>query len=91
MELKSYLLQLYEYNYWANARYLRAAEGLTPEQFTRKQGHSWDSVQGVLVHMMNSEIMWPRRWRGEPAAASLNSADFPTAAAVIERWAGVEQ
>ncbi len=91
MEVKSYLLHLYEYNYWANARYLKSAEGLTAEQFTRKQGHSWDSVQGVLVHMMNSEIMWPRRWREEAPLAFLNIADFPTAAAVIERWAGVEQ
>jgi uncharacterized damage-inducible protein DinB len=64
MDLKSYLQTLYEYNYWANHRYLKAAGGLTGEQFTRKQGHSWDSVRGVLVHMMSSERMWPMRWKG---------------------------
>ena len=90
MELKAYLLHLYDYNYWANGRYLRAAEGLTQEQFTRKQGHSWDSVQNVLVHMMSSEIMWPARWRGG-SPGSLDAADFPTCASIIARWAEVEK
>ena len=29
MELKQYLEHLYEYNYWANKRYLAVAETLT--------------------------------------------------------------
>ena len=32
MELKSYLETLYDYNYWANKRYLAVAETLTEEQ-----------------------------------------------------------
>lgn len=91
MELKTYLENLYEYNYWANHRYLKAAEGLTQEQYTRKQGHSWDSVQGVFVHMMSSEIMWPKRWRGESPTGSLKPEDFPTCASVTGHWAGVEK
>lgn len=90
MELKAYLQTLYEYNYWANHRYLKAAQGLSPEQFTRRQGHSWDSVQGVLVHMMSSEIMWPARWRGG-SPGFLDPADFPTCASIIDRWAEVEK
>jgi uncharacterized damage-inducible protein DinB len=90
MEVKSYLEILYDYNYWANHRYLAVAETLTEEQFFRKQGHSWDSVQRVLVHMLSSERMWPQRWRGEKAAF-LEPKDFPTAASIREYWAKVEE
>ena len=90
MELKSYLEQLYEYNYWANKRYLTVAETLTEEQFFRKQGHSWDSVQAVFVHMMSSERMWPQRWRGEKGTF-LDPQDFPDIASVRAYWADVEK
>lgn len=89
MELKKYIEHLYEYNYWANKRYLAVAETLTEEQLFRKQGHSWDSVQAVLVHMMSSERMWPQRWRGE-MGTFLDPKDFPHATAIREYWVDVE-
>jgi uncharacterized damage-inducible protein DinB len=90
MNLKDYLIELYEYNYWANKRYLAVAEKLSEEQLFRKQGHSWDSVQAILVHMMSSERMWPQRWRGEQGMF-LDAQDFPTAASIREYWVDVEQ
>ncbi len=90
MQLKSYLDHLYDYNYWANKRYLAVAETLTEEQLFRKQGHSWDSVHGVLVHMMSSERMWPQRWRGEKGTF-LDPNDFPTALCIREYWVDVEK
>jgi len=90
MNLKTYLTELYEYNDWANKRYLAVAETLTDEQLFRKQGHSWDSVHAVLVHMMSSERMWPQRWRGEKAEF-LESKDFPTLASIREYWVNVEK
>lgn len=90
MQLKDYLTELYAYNYWANKRYLAVAETLTEEQLFRKQGHSWDSVHAVLAHMMSSEQMWPRRWRGE-RGESLDPKDFPTAASIRMYWVDVEQ
>ena len=89
MQFKDYLQQLYDYNYWANKRYLAVAETLTEEQLFRKQGHSWDSVQAVLVHMMNSERMWPQRWRGE-AGTFLEFNQFRTVASIREYWVEVE-
>lgn len=91
MELKSYLQTLYAYNYWANHRYIAAAEGLSQEQFTQQHGHSWESVQGVMVHMMSSERMWPMRWKGEGPITFLKLEDFPSAAAVREYWVDVEK
>jgi uncharacterized damage-inducible protein DinB len=90
MELKTYLQELYEYNYWANKRYLTVAETLTPEQLFRKQGHSWDSVQAIFVHMMSSERMWSQRWRGEQGTF-LDPKDFPDAAAIRAHWVDVEK
>ena len=90
MQLKEYLQELYEYNYWANKRYLAVAESLTEEQLFRKQGHSWDSVHAVLVHMMSSERMWPQRWRGEKGSF-LDPKDFSTVASIREYWVEVER
>lgn len=90
MDLKNYLTELYEYNYWANKRYLAVAETLTTEQLFRKQGHSWDSVHAVFVHIMSSERMWQQRWRGE-SGTFLDPKVFPTAASIRAYWVEVEQ
>lgn len=90
MELKQYLEQLYDYNYWANKRYLTVAETLTPEQLFRKQGHSWDSVHAIFVHIMSSERMWQQRWHGEKGEF-LEPKDFPTVASIRGYWVEVEQ
>jgi uncharacterized damage-inducible protein DinB len=90
MQLHEYLQELYEYNYWANKRYLAIAETLTEEQLFRKQGHSWDSIHAVLVHMMSSEQVWPQRWRGEKASF-LDPQDFPTIASMHKYWVDVEK
>lgn len=90
MNLKAYLEHLYDYNYWANKRYLAVAETLTEEQLFRKQGHSWDSVHAVFVHMMSSERMWPQRWRGE-TGTFLDPQDFPRVASIREYWVDVEK
>jgi uncharacterized damage-inducible protein DinB len=90
MEFKSYLEYLYDYNYWANKRYVAVAEILTDEQLFRNQGHSWDSVQALLVHMMSSERMWLQRWRGE-RGEFLEAKDFPDVKSIREYWVGVEK
>lgn len=90
MQFKDYLQHLYDYNYWANKRYLAVAETLSEEQLFRKQGHSWESVQAVLVHMMNSERMWPQRWRGEQGTF-LDFNQFQTVASIREYWLDVEK
>lgn len=90
MNTKEYLQQLYDYNYWANHRYFAVAEGLTDEQLHRKQGHSWDSVHAVLVHMLSSEWVWLERWNGNSPQGHLSAADFPTLAALKERWSQQE-
>ena len=90
MNLNDYLNELYEYSYWANRRYLAVAETIGEEQLFRKQGHSWDSIHAVFVHMMSSERMWHLRWRGEQGEF-LSSKDFPTIASIRVFWVDVEK
>src|SRR5512147_970398 len=90
MQFKDYLQHLYEYNYWANKRYLTVAEALSEEQLFRKQGHSWDSVHAVFVHMMSSERMWQQRWRGEKGEF-LDPKDFANITSICEYWVDVEK
>ena len=91
MHLKEYLQHLYDYSYWGNHRYLNAAQGLTDEQLHHKQGHSWDSVHGVLVHMMSSETVWLKRWQGGSPKGHLSPADFPGFASIQANWAELEK
>ncbi len=82
----AYLTQLYDYNRWANEKYLAAAEALTPADFLRPQGHSWGSVHSLLVHMLAAEWIWLRRLRGNSPSALLDPQDFPTLASIRTRW-----
>ena len=55
---------LYEYNEWANGHVLEAASQLTEDEFSRKQGASFDSVEGNLAHIVGAQIVWLQRWTG---------------------------
>jgi uncharacterized damage-inducible protein DinB len=86
MVTPDYLVQLFEYNQWANARVLDVAEPLSPTQLMRPQGHSWGSVHATLVHMMAAEWIWMRRLRGHSPGALLDPATFPNVPAIRARW-----
>jgi uncharacterized damage-inducible protein DinB len=90
MKLTEYLQHLYNYNYWANHRILYAAERLTEEQLHQQQGHSWGSIHATLLHMMNAEWIWLQRWKGESPRVFPSLADYPTLAALRERWRELE-
>lgn len=89
MNLVNYFQELYDYNYWANKRYVAVAETLTTEKLFQKHGHSWENVQSILVHMMSSERMWRLRWLGEPAP-TLDAKDFPNVESIKNYWVDVE-
>jgi len=55
---------LYAYNEWANNHVLQAASRLTDEEFARKQGASFESVEGNLAHVVGAQIVWLQRWTG---------------------------
>ena len=56
--------RLYAYNAWANGQVLEAASRLTEDEFSRKQGASFESVEGNLAHIVGAQIVWLQRWTG---------------------------
>jgi uncharacterized damage-inducible protein DinB len=49
------ILMLYDYNYWVTRRVLAAAAQVSHEQFISPTGHSFGSLRGTLVHMLDGE------------------------------------
>ena len=81
------LTTLYNYNYWANRRILRAAEGLTVEQFAAPHDLSWGSIRDVLVHTMSAEWVWRMRCQEHRSpSALLDPAQFTTLETLTTRW-----
>ncbi len=81
-----YFVTLYDYNYWANERILRAAENVSDAQFVAPAPFSWGGLRGTLVHTMGAEWIWRSRWQGISPIASLRANDYPTVAALRARW-----
>ncbi len=86
------ILTLFDYNYWATARVLKAAANLTPDQFIAPAGLSHGSVRGALTHILGAEMVWRMRCaEGTSLSALPGEEDFPTLNALRERWADEEQ
>ncbi|MGA2270174.1 MAG: DinB family protein [Bryobacteraceae bacterium] len=85
------LHELFDYNYWARDRQLQACGALDQEQFLRPIGGSFPSVRETLAHLVAVEWIWLERWRGKSPRTLIPVEEFPTLAAVTERWSAVER
>jgi uncharacterized damage-inducible protein DinB len=84
---KAEVLTLFEYNYWANRLILRAADGLSPEQFTAPVRLSFGSLRGTLVHTFATEQIWRKRCQeGVSLLALPSEVNFPNLAALRQAW-----
>jgi uncharacterized damage-inducible protein DinB len=77
---------LYDYTRWADVRMLSAVSTLTPEQFTKDLGSSLKSVRDTVAHIASAQWIWLSRWKGESPKGMWTAADYPTLAAVRDRW-----
>ena len=84
------MLQLYEYNAWANRRVLQAASALTPEQFTKPLGSSFSSVRDTLAHILGVEWLWLERFQGRSPSAIPDNAEGADIAKLKATWAAFE-
>jgi uncharacterized damage-inducible protein DinB len=57
--------EAFRYNRWANQRTLGAAATLSDDDLDRDTRSSFPSVRRTLVHILASEWIWLRRWKGE--------------------------
>lgn len=92
MALVEYLPQLYDYNYWANARILEAAANLNNEQFIAPGILSHGGLRDTLVHSLTAEWIWRMRCQERVSPpAMLNPEDFPTLVDLRTRWQAEEE
>src|ERR1700721_4709378 len=56
---------LIDYNQWAPDRVLDAVATITPEQFIRPMGNSFNSVRDTVAHICAAERIWIARLKGE--------------------------
>lgn len=80
------LRELFDYNYWANAKQLDACAALSAEQILRPMGSSFSSVRDTLAHMMGAEWIWLERWLGRPARTLPGVPEGLPFAETLKRW-----
>jgi uncharacterized damage-inducible protein DinB len=85
------LNEMFDYNYWARDRQIQVCACLTEKQFVRPLGNSFPSIRDTLTHLLAVEWLWLERWRGRWPQTLLAPEEFPTLAALSERWATVER
>lgn len=82
---------LLDFHYWARNRVFEAVQDLTPEQFTRPLGGSFDSVRDTLVHTYGADWVWYQRWSGESPSGMPTPGQFADLTALGAAWAEVEE
>jgi len=88
LELES-IRKLYAYNHWANEEVLASVAELSWEELTRKDGTSFGSLWGTLVHIFGVEWLYPQRWRGTFPRALPSQNGIEGLDGLHEYWEGV--
>ena len=68
---------LFAYDEWANARLLRTVAELSDEELTRDLGSSFASIRDTFSHLVVTEWVWLRRWKGESPSSLPEWVDAP--------------
>ena len=77
---------LYDYTRWADGRIFDAVSKLAPEAWTKDLGSSLKSVRDTLTHVVSAQWIWLSRWKGTSPKAMWTAMEFPTFAALKDRW-----
>ncbi|HEY5731326.1 MAG TPA: DinB family protein [Anaerolineales bacterium] len=85
---KSDVSALIAYNFWADARIFAACEQITTEEFTRKivPNPGWDSLRGILVHVLDAEYGWRMNLEARDASEILEGDKFANVMELRNRW-----
>ncbi len=83
----------YDYHYWANKQILTAGSQVSPEQFIAPTTHSFGSLRGTLVHMLDSDCGWRMLCQHGSLAAfrALAEQAFPTIDVLTQQYNAEEQ
>ena len=84
---------LFAYSEYMRERFAMALLELTPGDFLAPMGLGWmfENIRDLAAHIVDTEDEWVSGvLTGGPAAAA-TPADYPDAAALVERWEAVRQ
>ncbi len=76
---------------WANNRLLDAAAALNEEEFTSPVPGADGSIRDVLVHMMNAQLGWTRRFQELDPIEPHDPASFTNVGTIRQAWTEVDQ
>ncbi len=78
---------VFDYSYWATYRVLEQAAQLAPGQFTAERPVPHGSLQGLLLHALNTERFHRARWlRAPDFPAPTEPGDASTAGDLAAAW-----
>lgn len=80
------LLELYDYNRWANDRTLGAVARLSEEELHRPLGNSFPSVFETVCHILMAEWIWLERWEGR---SPKKGPEIPDWRSLMAGWSAV--
>jgi uncharacterized damage-inducible protein DinB len=84
------LVQLFQYDRWANGRVLDVVHGLSAEEFSRELASSFPSVQATLAHMLAANWIWLERWLGRSPTAAPADWNTQSLETVVSEWRRIE-
>jgi uncharacterized damage-inducible protein DinB len=83
------IMELFDYNLWANNRLFEAAAQLPNDQYHQdlKAGHG--GIHGTLTHIVGAQKVWLARWTGSQDTSLLHGKDVATLLDLISLWENV--
>lgn len=83
----SQVVELYEYDCWANEELLSIIEGIEFERLIQNVESSFGSIRDTLVHILGAEELWLSRWNGQAIRGLLDPNNFGNYVVLKNRWA----
>lgn len=87
----TYVITLFDFNYWANRHILSVAGELADAEFTASSDIATRDLRGTLVHTLDVEWSWRLRLQGRPkeewaSQKELRATDYPDTTTLAEHW-----
>ena len=81
------LRDLWEHHFWSFEKFLDAVRSLSDEEFGRDLGLSFNSVHGIVAHLIGAELVWLKRVQdGESLALVPGVNELPDLASIEKAW-----
>jgi uncharacterized damage-inducible protein DinB len=82
--------ELFNFNDWANKKYIEAVQNLDDEKYTVEIRSSFSSIRETISHLIASEWIWLQRWLGESPTAPPDWHDKPSIRTLVEKMKDIE-